>query len=58
VHISDVTSSRAAVGLWGPRSRALLQKLTEEDVSNEAFPYLTSRELYIGGALTGALRIS
>jgi glycine cleavage system aminomethyltransferase T len=58
VSISDVTSSRAAVGLWGPRSRALLQKLTEANVSNEAFPYLTSGELYIGGVLTGALRIS
>src|SRR5204863_162472 len=58
VHISNATSSRAAVGLWGPRSRALLQRLTEEDVSNQAFPYMTSSELSIGGVPTGALRIS
>jgi glycine cleavage system T protein len=58
VHISDVTSSRAAVGLWGPRARALLAKLTEDDVSNEGFRYLTSGELYASGVLVGALRIS
>jgi aminomethyltransferase len=40
----SVTQRRTEIGhlcLQGPRSRQLLERLTEEDVSNEAFPYYT-----------------
>jgi dimethylglycine dehydrogenase len=32
----------------GPNSRALLQKLTDTDLSNEAFPWLTGKRIDIG----------
>ena len=40
VYVDDVTASRACFGLWGPRSRAILQSLTKTDLAHEAFPYL------------------
>ncbi len=44
--------NREMVGLSvvGPNSRAVLQKLTNEDLSNEAFPFRTIRQLNIGMA--------
>lgn len=39
--LSEVRSQVATLSLQGPRSRDILQKLTDVDVSNEAFPYYT-----------------
>lgn len=48
VAIEDVSSSYACLGLWGPKARKILQKLTTLDISNEAFPYMTARQMVIG----------
>ncbi len=58
VRVRDVTSSRACLGIWGPRSRDILQPLTKDDLSNEAFPYLTAREITIGDVPVLALRVT
>ncbi len=58
VTITDVTSSYATLGLWGPRARDLIQKITRDDFSNEGFPYVTSKEAYIGYVPVRAIRIS
>ncbi|MGU9957708.1 MAG: hypothetical protein ACNYPI_08870 [Arenicellales bacterium WSBS_2016_MAG_OTU3] len=51
--------NREMVGLSvvGPNSRAVLQKLTNEDLSNEAFPFRTIRQLNIGMAWAGMDRM-
>jgi dimethylglycine dehydrogenase len=36
------------LSIAGPKSRALLQKLTHDDVSNEKFPFLSFRRMDIG----------
>ncbi|CAN5808573.1 FAD-dependent oxidoreductase [soil metagenome] len=48
VQITVRTGSLFALGLWGPRARSVLEAVTDVDVSNEAFPYMTSRYLSIG----------
>src|SRR5579862_2995687 len=58
VRVRDTTSSRACLGIWGPRARDILQPLTKDDLSNEAFPYLTAREITIGEAPVLALRVT
>jgi 4-methylaminobutanoate oxidase (formaldehyde-forming) len=58
VDVGDVTSSRACIGLWGPRARDILAPLTKDDISNEAFPYLTAREVSIGFVPVLALRVT
>jgi sarcosine oxidase subunit alpha len=40
VHITDQTAAYAAVNLAGPQARELLSKLTDIDLSNEAFSYM------------------
>jgi 4-methylaminobutanoate oxidase (formaldehyde-forming) len=58
VLLEDVTSRYACFALWGPRSRAILQALTDTDISNEAFPYMRARELSVGPVPCLALRVT
>ena len=46
--ITERTGSLFALGLWGPRARDVLAAVTEADVSNDAFPYMTARYLNVG----------
>ena len=48
VQIAVRTGSLFALGLWGPKARDVLEAVTDVDVSNEAFPYMTARYLSIG----------
>lgn len=45
---TDVTSGYAVLSLQGPRSREILARITDADLSNGAFPFATSREIDIG----------
>ena len=48
VTITERTGSLFALGLWGPKAREILAAVTDEDVSNDAFPYMTARYLNVG----------
>lgn len=58
VAITDVTSAYAGLALSGPKSRDLLSEITENDLSDTAFPYLTAQEIWIGPGHAWALRVS
>ncbi|MCB0780404.1 MAG: aminomethyltransferase family protein, partial [Flavobacteriales bacterium] len=58
VTLTDLTSAICTVGLWGPHARDVLQAVTTDDVSNEAFTYGTTQELIINGIPVTAFRIS
>ena len=56
--LTDVTSAYAVLGVMGPRARDLLARLTDADLSNAAFPFATSRELWLAYAPVRATRIT
>jgi glycine cleavage system aminomethyltransferase T len=56
--ITDVTSAWAQVNIQGPRSRELLQAVTQHDLSNGAFPFRAAQEIEIGFARALCLRIT
>jgi 4-methylaminobutanoate oxidase (formaldehyde-forming) len=56
--LSDVTEEMGTLSLFGPNARALLQKLTPDDLGNEAFPFGTFREIDLLGTKVRALRIT
>jgi 4-methylaminobutanoate oxidase (formaldehyde-forming) len=63
VDLRDVTSSFACFGLWGPRSREVLGPVSSDDaggdtLSSAAFPYLSARELTVGGVPVLAVRVT
>jgi 4-methylaminobutanoate oxidase (formaldehyde-forming) len=56
--VTDVTSGWATLHLAGPSSRELLARLTDEDLSNDAWPFLTAREIDVARARAWAFRVS
>ena len=56
--LTDVTSAYAVISVMGPRSRALLSRLTDAELTNGAFPFGASREIWLGSAPVRATRIT
>ncbi|WP_031467626.1 GcvT family protein [Sciscionella sediminilitoris] len=56
--LRDVTSAVCTIGLWGPRARDVLAACTEDDVSNDGFPFGTAREIAVGSVPVLAMRLS
>jgi 4-methylaminobutanoate oxidase (formaldehyde-forming) len=56
--VTDVTAGIAMLGVMGPSSRDLLQKLSGADLSNAAHPFGHSKEIEIGYAPVRASRIT
>jgi glycine cleavage system T protein len=54
----DVTSGEACLAVMGPKTRDLLQQLTNADLSNAAFPFGTFQTIELGMALVRAHRIT
>jgi dimethylglycine dehydrogenase len=58
VRLENVTARSGVLTLAGPRSRELLQSLTDVDVSKEAFPFFRARPLRVASVPVLALRVS
>ena len=58
VTITNLTESRGILGVMGPRSRELLQAITDADLSNEVFPWLSAQTITVAGIPALALRVS
>jgi glycine cleavage system aminomethyltransferase T/glycine/D-amino acid oxidase-like deaminating enzyme len=56
--LADATSARTMIAIWGPRARAVVEAVTDDDVSNAAFPFATWRFLDLGSLRVLAARIS
>ena len=56
--LTNVTSAMGVISIMGPNARALLQSLSPNDLSHEAFPFAHSREIELGYALVRAARIT
>ena len=57
VHLIDVTSGRAVINICGPKARDVLQAVSENDLSNAAFPFGTAQDIVVGAAHVQAVRI-
>ncbi|MFL7892297.1 MAG: FAD-dependent oxidoreductase [Anaerolineales bacterium] len=58
VTLEDVSSAYACIGLWGPKSRQILSKVTKADISNDGFPYMTAKYLTVGNVPVLASRVT
>ncbi len=57
VTLTDITQALSAVNLAGPRARDILARVTDLDVSPEAFTYLDAKQARIAGVPCLLLRI-
>lgn len=58
VTIANVTDDWGNLVVAGPRARDLLAKITDADLSNEAFRWLTAQEIKVAGVPCRALRVN
>ncbi len=54
----DVTEEYAVLGVMGPRSRSLLGALSDDDWSEDGFPFATSGEVTVAGERLRATRMT
>ncbi len=53
----EMTSARAVVNICGPKAREVLSAVSEDDLSNQAFPFASAQTITIGAAPVRAIRI-
>lgn len=58
VSITDLTNDYSVLIVAGPRSRELLAQLTDQELTNASFPWLTGKEITVAGAAVRALRVN
>jgi dimethylglycine dehydrogenase len=58
VSFTDLTNAIGVLVLAGPKSRAILEKLTRTDLTNDHFKWLTAKQIDVGLAPTLAARVN
>jgi dimethylglycine dehydrogenase len=58
VSMENLTNSMGVLVVAGPKSRQLFEKISNDDFSNEAFPWLSGKMINVGLAETLALRVN
>jgi len=58
VSLVDQSDSLCTLGVWGPDARNVVQSVTEEDMSHEAFPPYTAQHITVGETEAWAMRLS
>lgn len=58
VRLTPITTRLGVLVLAGPNARNVLRKLTDADLSNEAFPWLSGKEISVGHCSAHALRVN
>ena len=58
VELRETTDELSVLGMWGPNARDVLERATDADVSESAFPFMQARHIRIGGATAFAQRVT
>ena len=58
VRFTPLTGATGVLVLAGPRARRLLSRVTRADLSNEAFGWLTARDIVVASAPVNAMRVN
>ncbi|TDD30470.1 FAD-dependent oxidoreductase [Kribbella turkmenica] len=58
VVITDITPGTCCIGLWGPKARDVLSKLTDADLTNDGLKYFRAARFSIGNVPVTAMRLS
>ena len=58
VQFENITNQVGVLVVAGPKSRELLERVSDDDFSNEVFPWLSGKQIKIGCAETLAIRVN
>lgn len=57
VHVVNQTVAQGAINVAGPKTRELLQRLTQDPIDRQSIPYSRHREITVAGVKCSALRV-
>ena len=57
VHLRDISPSLSVINVCGPDARRLLGRLSDDDISNQAMPFLSAQTIELANATVLAVRI-
>src|SRR5258706_15933652 len=58
VELRETTDELSVIGIWGPNARDLMERVTDTEVSETGFPFMTVQEIDIGGKTALAQRVT
>ena len=58
VEIRESSEDLSVIGMWGPFARQVLQRVTDDDVSEAGLPFMQAREIRISGLAVLAQRVT
>jgi glycine cleavage system aminomethyltransferase T len=58
VRVREFTEEEACLALWGPRSRQVLQAISDSDLTNKTFPYMSAAPIQVAGFEVLAQRVT
>ena len=56
-HLVNLTDALGSINVAGPNARRVLERVTDDDISNAAFPYMGCRWITVGGIEIRCLRL-
>jgi len=56
--VRDITAGTSCIGLWGPLALDVMNKVTDDDMSNEGLKYFRTKQISIAGIPVTAMRLS
>jgi glycine cleavage system aminomethyltransferase T/glycine/D-amino acid oxidase-like deaminating enzyme len=58
VVLRESSDDLSVIGMWGPKTRDVLERVTADDVSDDGFPFMTARDIRVGGVEALAQRVT
>lgn len=58
VTVRDISGGTACIGLWGPRARDVVSRVSADDFSSDALTYFRAARVSIAGVQVTAMRLS
>ena len=58
VELRESSDDMSVIGMWGPQARAVLARVTDDDVSEEGFPFMHARNIRVAGVSVLAQRVT
>jgi len=56
--LRETTDEFSVIGIWGPHARDVLERVTEDHISEAVFPFMQARPIRIGGPIAIAQRVT
>src|SRR5947209_5059316 len=57
-HLRESSEDLSVIGMWGPKARQVLERVTRDDVTEQGFAYMRAREIHVEGIAVFAQRVT